>query len=252
MTPEPAVAPAGAHEGHGWWPYVVPYAVFVGLTGMIGPKLPEAAAPWMLAIKPLAVLGLILWFRSRGAYPEWRGEGARIGLAGGLMDVAVGLALTVVWVAPYVLIPALRPEPGGEFDPAMAGEQWVGGILALRLFGYAIVTPIFEELFIRSFVMRLADAWEVEDFRDLPIARYTRRSMIVTVVVFTLGHVPWEWWVCVPWIVLSNLWFYHRRSLSAIMLVHGVTNASLLALAIWGGGLFREPDGSPLSLWFFV
>jgi hypothetical protein len=134
----------------------------------------------------------------------------------------------------------------------MAGEEFIAVILVVRLFGYALVTPIFEELFIRSFVMRMADAWEVEDFRDLPIARYTVRSMVVTVVVFTAGHVPWEYWVCVPWVVFSNLWFYHRKSLSAVILVHATTNGALLALAIWGGELFQNPDGTAFSFWFFV
>lgn len=253
MSSDPADASAPAREGHGWWPYLAPYATFVVLTSF-GPRmLPDAIEPWgMLLGRPAIVLGLIVWFRSRGAYEEWRGEGARIGLVGGLQDVAVGLALTVVWVLPYVYLPSLRPEPGGEFDPAQAGEALVPLILVLRLLGYAIVTPIFEELFIRSFVMRVADAWEVEDFRDLPIARYSARSMLVTVVVFTAGHVPWEYWVCVPWVFLSNLWFYHRRSLSSVMLVHGVTNAALLGLAIWGEGLVHDADGSPLSFWFFV
>ncbi len=244
------------HEGHGWWPYVVPYAGFLLMTEF-GGRLPESAGPWLLGIKPALVLGLILWFRARGAYPEWRrppedGKGGALLGMGGLLDVAVGLALTVVWVLPFLLIPAMRPEPGGEFDPAMAGAAMVPLILALRLFGYALVTPIFEELFIRSFVMRMADAWEVADFRDLPIARYTLRSMVVTTVIFTAGHVPWEWWVCVPWVVFSNLWFYCRKSLSSVMLVHGVTNGALLALAIWGGDLFRDADGTPFSFWFFV
>jgi CAAX prenyl protease-like protein len=237
---------------HGWWPYVVPYFAFLLLT-QIGSRLPEVAEPFVLALKPAIVLGLVLFFRSRGGYPEWRGDGARVGVLGGISDVGVGLALTAVWIAPFILIPALGPEPGGEFDPAMAGEELVGLILGLRLFGYALVTPIFEELFIRSFVMRIAEVWETErDFRDVPIAHYSLKSMIVTTVVFTLGHVPWEYWVCVPWVVLSNLWFYRRKSLSSIMLVHGVTNAALLALAIFGEGLFMKPDGTPFSFWFFV
>jgi len=247
----PPSNPVAEHEGHGWWPYVGPYASFL-LMSEFGARLPDAAAPFLLFLKPALVLGLILWFRSRGAYPEWRGEGARVGAIGGAMDILVGLALTVVWVAPFLLIPSMRPAPGVEFDPAMAGDEWVGLILVLRLFGYAFVTPVFEELFIRSFVMRMADAWEVEDFRDLPIARYTARSLAVTVVLFTAGHVPWEWWVCVPWVLLSSLWFYYRKSLSAVMLVHGVTNGALLALAIWGGELFRNADGSAFSFWFFV
>jgi CAAX prenyl protease-like protein len=242
----------GERENHGWWPYALPYIAFL-LMSEVAARLPDAADPFVLFAKPAIVLALMAWFWRRGAYPECRGVTARIGLLGGFQDIVVGLALTIVWVTPFILFPALRPEPGGEFDPAMAGEEWIQVILCVRLFGYALVTPLFEELFIRSFVMRIAEVWNTDtDFRDLPIARYTRRSMIVTVVVFSLGHVPWEWWVCVPWIVLSNLWFYHRKRLAAVMLVHGVTNAALLGLAIWGGNLFQNPDGSAFSFWFFV
>ena len=239
-------------EGHGWWPYVVPYVSFL-LMSEVGARLPDAADPIVLMAKPAITLALIGWFWTQDAYPELRGEGARIGLMGGLLDILVGLALTVVWIAPFLLFPSMRPAPGGEFDPSMAGAEWITAILFIRLFGYALVTPIFEELFIRSFVMRIANVWNTDlDFRDQPIATYTQRSMIVTTVVFTLGHVPWEWWVCVPWVVLSNLWFIYRRRLAAVMLVHSVTNGALLALAIWGGELFRNSDGSAFSFWFFV
>jgi CAAX prenyl protease-like protein len=243
--------PTEGHEGHGWWPYVGPYMAFL-LMSEVAARLPESSVPVVLFVKPAIVLGLILWFRAQGAYPEWRGLGARIGIGGGLLDIAVGLALTALWVAPFLWIPQLRPEPGGAFNPAMAGEEFIGLILVIRLFGYALVTPVFEELFIRSFVMRMADAWEIQDFRDLPIARYTVRSFVVTTVIFTAGHVPWEWCVCVPWIGFSSLWFYYRKSLSAVMLVHSVTNGTLLALAIWGGDLFQNADGSAFSFWFFV
>jgi uncharacterized protein len=241
-----------AREGHGWWPYVVPYVAFL-LLSEIGARLPDAAAPWMLALKPIVVLALVLRFRAAGAYPEWRRPAVPMSVFGAFQDVVVGLALTAVWVAPFVLFPALRPEPGGAFDPAMAGEGLVPLVLGLRLFGYALVTPIFEELFIRSFVLRIADVWESEhDFRDQPIARYGLRSLVVTTVVFCLGHVPWEWWVCVPWFVLSTLWFYHRKNLTALMLVHGVTNGALLALASFGEGWLTDANGAPFSFWFFV
>ena len=118
---------------------------------------------------------------------------------------------------------------------------------------FEVQSTIFEELFIRSFVMRISEVWESDrDFRDVPLAHYTLKSLCVTTVIFTLGHVFWEWWVCVPWVVLSSLWFYRRKSLSSVMLVHGVTNGALLALAIWGGELFTNEDGSAFSFWFFV
>ena len=77
-------------------------------------------------------------------------------------------------------------------------------------------------------------------------------SLVVSTVVFTAGHQFWEYWVCVPWIVLSTLWFYHRRNLTALMVVHGVTNGALLALAVFGEGWLRDVDGTPFSFWFFV
>jgi uncharacterized protein len=241
------------HEGHGWWPYAVPYATFLLIT-QLGTRFPDAAQPWLLALKPAIVLGLVFWFRSGGAYPEWLDRPpVRMTVWGLLQDVVVGLILTAVWVAPFVALPGLRPEPGGEFNPTMAGEAFVPVVLGLRLFGYALVTPIFEELFIRSFVLRIADVWESEhDFRDQPIARYTLRSLIVATLVFTIGHVPWEWWVCVPWFVLSCLWFYRRRSLTALMVVHGTTNGALLALAVFAEGRLIDANGDPFSFWFFV
>lgn len=239
--------------GHGWWPYVAPYGVFVFVLQQVGARLPDAVDPIVLALKPVIVLGLVAWFWSRGAYPEWRKPAVPMTVPGFIQDVAVGLVLTAVWVAPYLLFPGIKPDPGGEFDPAIAGEAWIPTLIGFRLVGYAVATPICEELFIRGFVQRIADVWETEhDFRDQPIARYTAKSLIVGTIVFTVGHVPWEWWVCVPWIVLSSLWFYHRRSLSALMVVHATTNATLLALAVYGGGWLTDVHGAPFSFWFFV
>ena len=76
-------------------------------------------------------------------------------------------------------------------------------------------------------------------------------DFVVTIVVFTLGHVPWEWWVAIPWVALTNLWFYWRKDLLSVIVVHGVTNATILLIAIFGEGWFEGADG-PLSLWFFV
>jgi len=237
-------------DGHGWWPYVLPYLSFLGAVE-VARRLPEALALPMLVLKPALPLLLILYFWRRGEYPELRG--ARLGLSGALADIAVGIALAALWMAPFIIFPSIRPEPGGEFDPAQLGERWIALTLGLRMFGYALVTPVFEELFIRSFVMRYAVVYAKRgDFRDVPLAHYTLGSFIASIVVFTIGHVPWEWWVAIPWVAITNYWFYRRQNLLAVMLVHGVTNATILWLAISGGSLFSDADGTPISLWFFV
>jgi CAAX prenyl protease-like protein len=216
----------------------------------IGGRLPEAVTPWMLLVKPAVPAAMMIYFASRGAYPELRGM--RWQASHTLLDVVLGVVLAVLWMGPYLAIEALpRPEPADGFDPAQAGESLVGLILVARLVGYAVVTPFFEELFIRSFVMRYAEAYSRSvDFRDLPVAHYTLRSFIVTVAVFTLGHAPWEWWVAVPWVVITNLWFYWRRDMSSVIVVHAVTNASILVYVTLGAGGLVPSTGHPL--WIFV
>jgi CAAX prenyl protease-like protein len=218
---------AGRREGHGWWPYLGPYLAFL-LAAQLSGKFPESWQAALLIIKPAMPAALILYFAFRGDYPELRAMKFRGGWA--LLDVALGVGLAVLWVGPYLLIEALpRPDAAEGFNPQMAGESMVGSILAIRMIGYAGVTPVFEELFIRSFVMRYADCYmRPGDFRDIPIARYTLRSFLSTIIIFTIAHAFWEWWVAIPWIVVTNLWFYLRKDMGAVILVHAATNASIL------------------------
>lgn len=221
--------------GHGWWPYLGPYLVFL-LASQLAGEFPESWQPALLFIKPAMPGGLILYFALRGAYPELRAIKFRPGWA--LLDIAFGVLLAVQWMGPYLLIDALpRPEASDGFNPQMAGETMVAAVLTIRMLGFALVTPVFEELFIRSFVMRYADCYmRSGDFRDLPIARYSLRSFLSTLVIFTIAHAFWEWWVAVPWIVATNLWFYLRKDMSAAILVHAATNASILIYVVLATG----------------
>ena len=138
-------------------------------------------------------------------------------------------------------------------DPEQLGAQSLAWVLGLRMLGYALVTPFFEELFIRSFVMRYAEVFRARaDFRDVPLALFSWTSFLATVVVFTLAHVPWQWAVAVPWVVLTNLWFYYRKDLYAVILVHATTNATILAAVSLWSGVLTDASGKPVSLWFLV
>ena len=208
-------------------------------------------APVGLFLKPAAPGLLILYWARRGAYPELRGRPLDLGWRS--LDVALGVVLAALWVAPYVFVDAIRPAEASPFDPAQLGEGAVVWVLGLRMLGYGLVTPFFEEIFIRSFVMRYADVFSSRgDFRSVPLARFTRVSFVTSVVVFTIGHVPWEWWVAVPWVVATNLWFYWRKDLYAVITVHAATNASILLAAIVWGDSFTGATESPLTLWLFV
>lgn len=233
---------------HGWWPYLAPMISFLLLTE-ISARTPERVAFFMLLLRVFVPLGLLVYFRIGGAYSELRIELTAMTL----VDVAVGVALAAVWIGPYVVFPNLRPEPEGTFDPTLAGAALVPLVLSLRMLGYAIVTPLMEELFMRSFVIRYAEVFDSDrDFRDVPIGTFGWRSFFVVVAVFIATHVPWEWWVMLPWAVLTNLWFYYRKDLFALVVVHAGTNAAILLAAIFLSDVLPDGAGGVLSLWFFV
>jgi CAAX prenyl protease-like protein len=215
---------------HGWWPYLAPYGLLLVLIE-IGNRLPNATLA-LMALKILVPGGLLLYFARKGAYPELSGYRLR---AGTLADIAVGLGIAALWVGPYLVFPALTR--GDPFDPDVLGAERSSLVLGARLVGFAAVTPFVEELFVRSFLHRYLDVWSSGgDFRDQPIARYTRVAFVGTVVWFTLTHAPWEWWVALPTGVLFNLRLYRRGQLGAVVVAHATANAAIWLLVVFGEG----------------
>ena len=248
--------------GHGWWPYWAPLFSLLILIEIAG-RTPE---DWQAIFLPLKVVipgGLFAWFYTRGAYAElrgWRPSGREL-----LLDTMVGVIGGAVWIAPYLI--ALRfdpplwaalpeffqPTPEDAFDANQLGQGLVGAALVLRLLGYAAVTPFIEEVFVRSWLARFADVFDQRiDFRDVPMARFSRRSFWIVVVFFTASHAPWEYPVAVLWIVGTQLWFYHRRQLGALVVVHAASNLSIFLFVWLMDGRWLGPDGLPQSIWFFI
>lgn len=217
----------------------------------IGGRVPSTLKP-LLAVASVAVpLALLLWHAHRTGYPELRG--LRWTARDLALDVGIGVLGAALWVAPYLWIAAARPGPDVAFDPQHLGasREWLA--LSLRAIGFGLVTPFVEELFVRSWLTRYADVFDrPDDFRDVPIARYSLRSFATVVIFFTLSHATWEWPVAVVWIVLTQLWFYRRGHLLPLVLVHAVSNLSIFLFVLIADGRLKDAGGSPLSLWFFL
>ena len=96
-------------------------------------------------------------------------------------SVVVGLLVCVLWVGLEKLVP--YPHLGSRvgFNPfeAIGDPRGQYAFVLVRLFGLAIVVPVMEELFWRSFLMR----WlQVPQFEALPPRRVgakARRSKVV-------------------------------------------------------------------------
>ena len=236
--------------GHGWWPYLAPLFSFLALLEF-GRRAGPSHEPAFALASVLVPFGVLLYHAVRSGYPELRSlpRGAG-GLAG---DVAVGLVGAALWVAPYLFIPALRPEAGSAFDPEHFGASRAWLALSLRAFGFGVVTPFVEEIFVRGWLARYVEVFDrSDDFRDVPIGHYSLRSFASVLIFFTASHMTWEWPVAIVWIVLTQLWFYQRRNLLALVIVHAVSNLAIFAFVLLADGRIADASGAPLDLWFFL
>ncbi len=232
-------------EPPGPWSHVLPYFLF-GVVVSLGGAQVGAMAGIALALQVLIPAAALLWFWSRGAYPELGPAGPEDEGKGNVLgDVALGLGVAVLWVAPFLLFEGLpRPDTAEGFAPTLLGSAAL--TLAVRLIGFALVTPFMEELFVRSFLLRFLDVFDQRaDFRDVPIGRFAWRSFIGTSLWFMATHQTWEWIVALPTGILWNLWLYRRRRIGAVVLSHAVANA-----AIWAFVLLRAPSNP--DLWIFL
>lgn len=163
-------------------PRVIPFAVFIAFI-VIGSVLPEAPGGWdtryLFMIRALVVMALLVFFWRR--YAELRD----FALSWRQWAIAVlsGLAVFVLWIK--LDFPWARLGESTVFDPTRAdgGIDWV--LAAFRLLGLALVVPVMEELFWRSFVMRWIDR---HDFLEQAPRAVTLRAIVLTSVVFATEH----------------------------------------------------------------
>lgn len=194
-------------------PYIVPFAIYI-VASLAGDYF-QHGTYIMYPIKTVLVAAS-LWFY-RKEYTELR-AGIRIGQA--IMAIGVGIFVLVVWVLPDDLYPHLGAS---EFNPQQFNRQTIRWtLIAFRLAGAALVVPVFEELFWRSFVMR----WIINpDFKQVDIGKFTWMSFIVVTVFFGLEH--HRWLVGFAAGLIYNLLLYRERNLWACIVSHGVTNFAL-------------------------
>ncbi|MBI1367777.1 MAG: hypothetical protein GC162_03895 [Planctomycetes bacterium] len=158
------------HE-HPWHPRVLPFVVWVAMLYLIIPA--RAMHPLTYPILVAAQMAMVSWmlWRYRGLMPEinWRFHWSAI--VGGVGGVAAWVALGQGMIA---LFPGWFDDPGTdvyrEMGPALGAVS-----LSMHLAAMAIVVPMFEEVFIRSALMRSMVNWRptlasaIDLLHDLPI-----------------------------------------------------------------------------------
>ena len=204
---------------------VLPFAVFMAVLALRSMAPSDGRwgfdAQWLYALNLLLVGGLLVaWW---GEY----GELARQNLpraAELALSVLVGLAVFGLWIhldAPWMQI----GQPSAGFVPVDAQGRLQWPLIAVRWAGAALLVPVMEELFWRSFLMRWLQA---PVFEGVDPQRVGARAVLLSTFVFMLAHPLWLGAIVAG--LAYALLYRQTGKLWTAVLAHAVTNG---VLGVW-------------------
>ncbi|MDE2093944.1 MAG: CAAX prenyl protease-related protein [Burkholderiales bacterium] len=203
----------------------VPFAAFMVLLAARG-ALPADGSwgldpRWVYGITVLVVGGLLAWW--------WREYGELVSqtwpsLAEAGLAVVVGVVVFGLWIrldAPWMQI----GTPAASFLPLDPQGGLVWPLVAVRWIGAALVVPVMEELFWRSFLMRWIQS---PQFESVVPQRVGPKAIVLSTFVFVLAHTLWLAAIVAG---LAYAWLYVRTGkLWVPVIAHAVTNG---VLGVW-------------------
>lgn len=227
-----------------WFPRVIPFLIYMAfiaiesiisfLSTFFDPLVTFSNYDQYLfyPVKTIIIAITILYFW--GSYAEIRGK-ILSSLGRLLVSILIGVIVFILWINmdwgfatfgrpegfnPYVFSEGLPPIPGWDIIP------WT--LISFRLLGAAVVVPVFEELFWRSFIIRYIIS---PGFDKVPLGRFTWPSFLATSILFGMEHHLWLAGILAG--VAYNLLLYSTRNLSFCIISHGVTNLLLGIYVLW-------------------
>jgi CAAX prenyl protease-like protein len=218
--PDPAAS--APMLNHAAWMRILPflvYLLFIVVNDVLGRcGVPAASLRWLYAVKIVAVSAtLLMCWRHYTELHTWRLSPAWAALA-----VLAGLAVFALWIglnAGWMVV----GTPAG-FDPRTGGSiNWL--MVAVRIGGAALVVPVMEELFWRSFLMRWLDAI---DFESVAPGLVRLQSVAIAALLFGFEHNQWLAGIVAG--LAYSLLYMRQTTLWAPILAHGVTNG---VLGLW-------------------
>ena len=199
-----------------WFPYVAPFALFLCITSL-ATYFP--AHRDIIYITKTIVVGVLLWF--------WRSHYVRdVELSFSVSDYLIaflaGLLVLVLWIVPDSFLPKIGTPVG--LNPYSFGwpQSAVIGLIAIRLAGAALVVPVMEELFWRSFIMRYAIN---PDFRSVPLGTFSVFSFSAVALLFGMEHFRIVQGILAG--VIYGLLVIKQKTLKGCVLAHATTNLGL-------------------------
>lgn len=211
-------------------PRAIPFAIFIAFIALAVPlnALAEAIGMdprWWYGVRVLLVAGVLAWFWR--TYIELR-HASGVPVADWLLAVAVGVGVFVLWISLDFKPLSFGDAPG--FDPRGADGDIDWRLVTVRFVGAALLVPVMEELFWRSFVMR----WlQNQQFLDVDPKQVGFKALGLSAAAFALEHHLWFAGLLAG---LAYGWLYLRAgNLWVPVVAHAVTNALLGAWILYTG-----------------
>ena len=190
------------------------------VAGSLLPQVHEFTAAWdlrhLFTLRAVVVVALLAVFWPR--YSElhevtltWRQAA---------LGIVSGLAVFVLWINldfPWATFGEIK-----AFEPMRAdgGIDWT--LVQFRMLGLALVVPVMEELFWRSFLMRWIDR---QEFLQLPPAQVSLRAVAISSLLFASEHQLWLAGLIAG--LVYGLLYVRSGNLWVPVISHTVTNAVL-------------------------
>jgi CAAX prenyl protease-like protein len=210
------------------WFRIVPFAVFMGFIGLQQGlqwsvekgllELSDQQLLYLYPVKALLVAGLLLYFMRHYGELNWADFRNYLQTLGSIL---LGLLVFVLWINMDWDFATFGESKG--FDPTLIESDGIrNSLIFFRLFGAALVVPIMEELFWRSFLLRyIIDS----NFLAVRIGTYSLASFAIGSVLFGLEHNLVLAGIMAG--VAYTLLLYWTKSISQCVLAHAVTNLVL-------------------------
>lgn len=223
---------AGTRDSRRWMAdgavRALPFGLYIGFLALAPLLTPLVKDPrWLYALQ-IGLVALTLTLYSR-RYTELSSPFVElsspfaIGWKDGALAVVIGSAVFVAWI--HLDMPWLSREGGSGFNPSNPDGSLNVALVILRIAGAAIVIPVMEELFWRSFIMRWIDQ---SDFMRLAPRAVSLPALLYGAIPFGLEHNLWFAGILAG---LAYGWLYkHTGKLWVPVLAHALTN---LLLGLW-------------------
>jgi CAAX prenyl protease-like protein len=204
------------------------YIAILALEGLLPDWVPGFDVRWLYPVKAgLVALALTVLWRK---YTEL--ESYNLPFRQFLLSLVVGVVVFVLWInmdEGWMLVGSV----GEGYNPTNETGQIDWLLVSFRIVGAALVVPIMEELFWRSFLQR----WlQTSDFLSLDPAKVGLKALFIASALFAVEHFQWLAGLIAG---LAYGWLYIRtRNLWSPIIAHAVTNG-VLGIYVVNTGYWR-------------